>query len=60
MTPGIRSLESADSLVIPGIILDSLIRQVICESLKGSCVREEPEQGHLAISLCVWVDLLVD
>lgn len=46
--------------MIPGIILDWLIRQVICEALKGSCILEEPERGYLAISLCVWVNPVVD
>lgn len=46
--------------MIAGIILDWLIRQVICKSLKGSCVHQQPEQGHLAISLFVWVNWLVD
>lgn len=57
---GIRSLESADSIVIPGTILDWPIRQVICVSLKGSYAHQEPEQGHLAICLCVWVKPVVD
>lgn len=35
--------------------LDWLIRQVICASLKGSCVHQEAEQGHLATAPCVWV-----
>lgn len=32
---------------------------MVYESLKGSCVHQEPEKGHLAISVFVRVNQLV-